>query len=308
MEIDFVLKESTRIKKENGISEAIEFLIDTQRKLNFKELDFEKLLNKVFVYFKSDISNQKVNLFVSDLVNENPQIEYTLILCDYYWIISDFEKFKNTLINEISLQNPLYPWKYCYSISNLKFKLCEYYLKMGLEKKENSIDYLYNLIGGKYFELASEFILYSRNFNNLFSSLNFNSKLEFYHPDRIIGLNQNLKKIFSEKSIKLQSALEHINCQLSNEKVIDLIEEHLFVIFPKNLGFKIDVLDRSYNDVISFTFSFLSKMDFKNIDILTNKINEWEQGIAFKTVDFADKHSNKLISEFSNREERKSNH
>jgi hypothetical protein len=35
------------------------------------------------------------------------------------------------------------------------------------------------------------------------------------------------------------------------------------------------------------------------IDILTKKINEWEQGIAFKKVDFADKHSNKLISEFS---------
>jgi hypothetical protein len=299
MDIQFVLKEATRIKKEEGFTEAIEFLIGTQRKLNFKDGDLEMLLSKVFIYFKNDISNQKVNQFVFDTITENPQIEYRLVLSDFYWLISDFEKFKNTLINEISQQNPLQPWKYCYSISNLKFKLCEYYLKMGLEKKENSIDYLYNLIGGKYFELASEFILYSRNFNNLYSSLNFKAKLEFYHPDRIVGLKQNLQKIFSEKSIKLQSALECINCPLSNEKVIDLIEEHLFVIFPKNLGFKIDVLDRSYNDVISFTFSFLSKMDFKNIDILTSKINEWEVNIAIKTVDFADKHSNKLISDLS---------
>lgn len=295
MEIDQVLKQATALKKLNGFSSALDFLINSYDAI--KPDDLPRLFDKIYTYFSKDINNQKVRNFISELINSKKIEQYSGLLSAYYWMLHDYESYKLTLMNQISKVNPNNPWQYCYDLKQLQSSLCNYYNVKGLDKEDNAIEYLYNLISSTFFDVAGELMMYDYNFTGYHSHLRFGSELKFYNPDRLIPLSESIEGWFDDDSDNDSICLKTLKCSMPTEQVIKLIKEKIFSDFPKQLGFSIDILSKKYNDTSSFALSFFSKEDYNDIPLLTDKIKDWRIQIAGKTVSIATDETNNILKQ-----------
>jgi hypothetical protein len=295
MEIDQILKQATAHKKSHGFSYALDFLINSYGDCNSDDLS--KLLEKIYTYFSKDINNQNVKIFISELVNSKKIEQYSGLLSTFYWIVKDYESYKLTLMKQISEVNPNNPWQYCYDLKNLQTSLCNYYNIKGLDKEDNAIEYLYNLINSLFFDVAGELMMYDYNFTGYHSHLRFGKELKFYYPERLLPLSELVERWFGKDSDKGNICLRTLKSTLTTNQVIELIKEKIFSDFPKQLGFNINILDKKYNDTSTFALSFFNKEEYKDILSLTDKIKDWRIQIACKTVSIATEESNIILKE-----------
>lgn len=295
MEIDQILKQATAYKKSDGVSFALDFLINSFDEI--KSDDLPRLLDKIYTYFSKDINNQKVKNFISELINSKKIEQYSGLLSAYYWLLHDYESYKLTLMNQISRVNPKNPWQYCYDLKLLQSSLCNYYNVKGLEKEDNAIQYLYNLISSTFFDVAGELMMYDYNFTGYHSHLRFGSELNFYHPDRLIPLSESVEGWFDDDSDNDSICLKTLKCSMSTDLVTKLIKEIIFFDFPKQLGFNFDILSKKYSDTSSFALSFFSKEEYSDILLLTDKIKDWRIQIADKTVSIATDETNNILKQ-----------
>lgn len=293
MEIEQTLKQATAIKKINGYSSAIDFLIASYDKI--KPIDLPRLLDKIYTYFNHDLNNQTLKEFIAELVNTKTIEQYSGLLSSYYWILQDFESYKQTIIFQTSKLTLTKPWHYCYDLKLLQKSLCNYYNAMGLDDFHNASEYIYNLISSTFFDVASELMMFDYNFTRFYFHLRQGKELKYYHPDRLIPLNESVEGWFDCDTDNDCRCLKTLNCKVPKEQIIKIIKDKIFYHFPKQLGFKIDILNKDYNDTSTFSLSFFNKNDYIDFDVLNEKINDWKNKMATNTVGIAIAETNDIL-------------
>ena len=295
MGINEILKQATEYKKSNGYSYALDYLINSYDAN--KPDDLQKLLNKIYIYFGYDIENQKVKEFIKQLISSKVLEQYSGLLSNYFRMLQDLESYKLTIMNQISKVNPNNPWQYCYDIGQHHNSLCDYYQGKGLDNENNAIEFLYNLISSTFFDVAGELMMYDKNFTTYHSHLHYGNELRFSYPDRLILLSESVEGMFEDDDDDDSQCLKTLECKIAVEKINELIKQKIFYEFPKQLGFKIDILNKTYSDTANFALSFFEKEDFNDILILADKIKEWKIQIAGKTVSIASDETNNILKE-----------
>lgn len=295
MEIDEALKQATAYKKSEGFSFALDFLMKNYDE-NMTD-DLPRLLDKIYTYFSKDINNQKVKNFISELINSKKIEQYSGLLSTYYWMLKDYESYKLTLMNQISKVNPNNPWQYCYDLKELQSSLCGYYSVMGLDEEKNAIEYLYNLISSMFFDVACELMVYDSNLTSYHMHLKHGSVLNFYHPERLISLSESINEWFNDDSDDDSKSIKTLKCTVSTEKIIQIIKQKIFSDFPKQLGFKIDILNIEYKDTSKFALTLFRKEVYNDILTLNDNINKWKIQIANKTVNISTNETNNILNQ-----------
>jgi hypothetical protein len=84
---------------------------------------------------------------------------------------------------------------------------------------------------------------------------------------------------------------------MPTDQVTKLIKENIFSNFPKQVGFKIDILDKKFNDTSTFAQSFFNKPEYNDIISLTDKIKNWRIQIAGKAVSNATEETNNILKQ-----------
>ena len=282
----------TELKKTSGYNTAINFLISSYHK--HKPTEIDTLVDKISSYYKHDIDNNNVKVFFDYLTNNKVE-KYSLMFCSYYLITKDFNSYYQTVNHEISKVNPNDAWKYCSQLRDYKLLICKYYNYVKIDDEKKAVDYLYNLITSNYYYVAQDLIAMDQNFGRYYSYKNYNHEYEFQHYDRLINIYNSIDKWFNNEKDLGFIALNQIQSAISIEEIIKLIKDKIFFEFPKQLGFKANLLQTENINKEEFALTFFDKKDYEDRILLEEKIEIWRIKIANNTTNISDKGANEII-------------
>jgi hypothetical protein len=298
MEISEITKRASTIKKTEGTPYALEFLINSFNE-TWDYYTLKTYFDKLNTYFKKDDKNLAVRAFYQRLIDTRIFDEHSPLLSDYYWILKDYETYKLTVLASNSLLNINDPFQYLSGLNSIESNLQKYYSVTGLEKRQHAIAFLFSLIASEHVKIGKSLMMFDSHFFKYHSYLRWGHEMKPHFNYDFIKWKESISDWFKGKAPEASQCLLTLNSKLSNDEVVELIQNKLFNELPTALGFKFSILmddDAKANfDIKSFCLSSIKAVDFKDILVIDEQIKEWRNMVLEITLDKAYKEPDLIL-------------
>lgn len=279
MEVEEIVKRATQIKKTEGFSSAIDYLLE--HKFSIKNEGFATYFDKIVSYFSKVDTHEKFENYVRELIAINIDFKYSKHLFKYYWAKKDYTSFQFSVMAEISRLDPSRPWHFCFELKELQLLLCDYYEAKDLNLEVNAVEFVYNYLCSLSYWITGEIICFGDNFSKYYTYKKFSGYDSRYLNTCIIyNLKLSIENIFKSKTgRKLEVCLKKINPSYNQADFKTDVIQKLFVELIIKLGFKTDFIDPSFDNLEEFVLFFLKEDDFDEISKMNKEIENWKMAI-----------------------------
>lgn len=266
--IDDILKQATSLKKQDGIDNAISFLIFTIKENDFLDYNLIRLLQKIRTYIKSATADTKKTTieFYETLAatlqknNKVSQIDFYEEYADLLIQLGKFSEAEMYISGAIASASPYDATNYLYKASQLYEKRATAILATNRNDFKKSVDHLYYHLGGHLLTIAWHLYVDGKNNIERFiasqyaSSLGFND-FEIFH--NIKDSNEESEYPFDTE--QSETAFNIISKGKDIEKYCTIFQEIAFKKYPEAIGFKEEFLKPNFKDLKKFATSFANE-------------------------------------------------
>lgn len=277
LNVDDILKTSTKLKKEESEDKAIAFLIFTIKENDIIDHDLIRLLSKIRTYIKksSDATKQIAIEFYESLVSKaqaNNKISQIDLYEEYADLLIQLGKFSEAEMyfsGAIASASPYDATNYLYKASQLYEKRALAILATNRNDIKKAVDHLYYHLGSYLLNIAWHLFVDGKTNIQRFLASQYVSSLGF----KDFEIFHNIRDSSEESEYPFDSEQNEQAFKLiSKGKDIDefciIFQNIAFEKFPESIGFKKEFLNPNFKDLKKFSTSFANEHGEINFEIV----------------------------------------